>query len=150
MKWEILVNGRAVELDPAQLPPAEEVEPGIYSVLHNGKSFEARIVPVPGGWNVRVGGRQFSVEVRDPRDAGSRSRGALGGGRQNLTAPMPGKVIRVLVQEGEVVEAGQGVIVVEAMKMQNEMKAAHAGRVVQVRARGGDTVGAGDVLVVLE
>ena len=150
MKWEVLVNGRSIELDPAQLPPAEQVEPGVYSVLHNGKSFEARIIPAPAGWSVQVSGRQFSVEVRNPRDAGSRSRGALAGGRQNLAAPMPGKVIRVLVQEGDAVDAGQGVIVVEAMKMQNEMKAAHAGRVIQVRARDGDTVGAGDVLVVLE
>ena len=150
MKWEVLVNGRSVELDPDQLPPVEQIETGVYSVLHNGKSFEVRIISAPAGWTVQVSGRQFSVEVRNPRDAGSRSRGALAGGRQNLTAPMPGKVIRVLVREGDAVDAGQGVIVVEAMKMQNEMKAGHAGRVIQVRARDGDTVGAGDVLVVLE
>ena len=63
---------------------------------------------------------------------------------------MPGKVIRVLVQAGATVETGQGLVVVEAMKMQNEMKASRPGRVVDVRVRDGDTVGSGDTLVVLE
>ncbi len=63
---------------------------------------------------------------------------------------MPGKVIRILVKEGDDVEAGQGLAVVEAMKMQNELKALRAGRVVRVPAKDGDTVGAGDVLVTLE
>jgi biotin carboxyl carrier protein len=63
---------------------------------------------------------------------------------------MPGKVIRVLVNKGDAVEAGQGLVVVEAMKMQNEMKAARPGRVAEVRVQGGDTVGAGETLVVLE
>jgi biotin carboxyl carrier protein len=62
---------------------------------------------------------------------------------------MPGKVVRVLVGEGDVVEVGQGLVVVEAMKMQNEMKALRGGNVVEVRVRDGDTVSAGDVLVVL-
>jgi biotin carboxyl carrier protein len=63
---------------------------------------------------------------------------------------MPGKVIRVLVKEGDAVEAGQGLVVVEAMKMQNEMKASRPARVVSVLAKAGDTIGAGDTLVVLE
>jgi biotin carboxyl carrier protein len=63
---------------------------------------------------------------------------------------MPGKVVRLLVSEGDAVDAGQGLVVVEAMKMQNEMKASRAGRVVEVRVRDGATVGAGDTLVVLE
>ena len=150
MKWEVSVNGRTIELDPAQLTAAELIEPGVYSVLHGGRNFEVRIAPAPTGWIVQIAGKQFPMEVQDPRDAGNRSRGALGYGRQSVIAPMPGKVIRVLVQEGQQVEAGQGVIVVEAMKMQNEMKAAHPGTVAQVRAKDGDTVGAGDVLMVLE
>jgi biotin carboxyl carrier protein len=63
---------------------------------------------------------------------------------------MPGRVIRVLVEAGQTVEAGQGLIVVEAMKMQNEMKSLAAGRVAEVRAQAGATVKAGDVLVVIE
>ncbi len=126
------------------------MEPGVYSVLLDGASFEIRIPHSREGLTASVPGRQFAVEVSDPRDASRSSRAAIGSGRQNVTAPMPGKVVRVLVAAGEVVETGQGLVVVEAMKMQNELKAARPGRVVEVRARDGETVGAGDVLVVLE
>src|SRR5260370_8103162 len=71
-------------------------------------------------------------------------------GRQNITASMPGKVVRVLVAQGDQVEAGQGLIVVEAMKMQNEMKAVKAGRVATPRAGAGATVNAGEILATLE
>ncbi len=71
-------------------------------------------------------------------------------GRQAVAAPMPGRVIRVLVEAGQAVEAGQGLIVVEAMKMQNEMKSPKAGRVIEVKASDGATVAAGDVLIVIE
>jgi biotin carboxyl carrier protein len=63
---------------------------------------------------------------------------------------MPGRVIRVLVESGQEIGAGQGLIVVEAMKMQNEMKSPRAGRVAEVRAAAGATVSAGDILVVIE
>jgi len=63
---------------------------------------------------------------------------------------MPGRVVRVLVERDGAVDAGQGLVVVEAMKMQNELKAARPGRVIEIRAREGETVGAGDILVVLE
>jgi biotin carboxyl carrier protein len=69
---------------------------------------------------------------------------------QDVKAPMPGKVIRLLVREGDEVQAGQGLAVVEAMKMQNELKALRAGRVLRVAVKDGATVGAGDVLVTLE
>ena len=150
MKWQILVDGRPVEIDPQNLESVREVEPSVFSVLVEGRSFEVRAVSMPDGLHVHVGGRQFSVEVRDPRDASRLSRAATGSGRQNISTPMPGKVVRMLVREGDEVEAGQGLVVVEAMKMQNEMKASRAGRVVEVRVRGGETVGAGDTLVVLE
>ncbi len=101
-------------------------------------------------WHAEVNGRRFEVEVRDPRNVSHRSKTAFGSGRQNITAPMPGKVIRVLVNEGDQVETGQGLVVVEAMKMQNEMKASRPGRVVSVLARAGNTIAAGDTLVVLE
>jgi biotin carboxyl carrier protein len=139
-----------VEIDPQNLESVKEVEPGVYSVLVEGRSFEVRAVSMPDGLHVHVGGRQFSVEVHDLRDASRLSRAATGSGRQNISTPMPGKVVRMLVREGDEVEAGQGLVIVEAMKMQNEMKASRAGRVVEVRVRGGETVGAGDTLVVLE
>jgi biotin carboxyl carrier protein len=150
MKWQILVEGRPVEIDPQNLESVREVEPGVYSVLVEGRSFEVRAVQTPDGLHVHAGGRQFTVEVRDPRDASRHSRAAVGSGRQNISTPMPGKVVQLLVSEGDAVDAGQGLVVVEAMKMQNEMKASRAGRVVEVRVRDGETVGAGDTLVVLE
>jgi biotin carboxyl carrier protein len=150
MKWQVMVDGRAIEIDSQQLDNALQVEPGVYSVLLDGASCEVRIQPSPQGLTANVAGRRFAVEVRDPRDASRGSRETIGSGRQNVTAPMPGKVVRVLVTTGDLVETSQGLVVVEAMKMQNELKANRPGRVIEIRARQGETVGAGDILVVLE
>jgi biotin carboxyl carrier protein len=127
-----------------------EVEPGIFSVLVGGRSYEAKVVPAANGYHVDLRGHRSTIEVRDPRTLVRRGKAGVGEGRQSITAPMPGKIIRVLVREGDEVEAGAGVVVVEAMKMQNEMKAPKAGRVLQLTAREGDTVSAGDVLGVVE
>jgi len=150
MKWQILVHGHPIEIDPGETEAVREVEPNVYSVVLDGESFEIRLLPSPDGWIAEIDGRRFPVEVRDPRNSSRRSKAGLGSGRQNITAPMPGRVIRVLVNEGDQVEAGQGLVVVEAMKMQNEMKASRPGRVVSVLAQPGNTIGAGDTLVVLE
>ena len=150
MKWHVLVNDRAVEIDPEHLEAVAEVEPGVYSVVRDGQSFEVRIIPGEDGWQAEVNGRRLAVEVVDPRNTSRRSRSSLGAGRQNIAAPMPGKVIRVLVGEGDAVEPRQGLVVVEAMKMQNELRASHAGRVAEVKVRDGETVTAGQTLVVLE
>src|SRR5580658_9129014 len=149
MKLQILVNGHAVEVKSEDLGGVVQVEPGVYSVLVEGRSFEARAIRNDAGIRLELDGRRFTAEVRDPRDRGQRPAAALGSGRQNVFAPMPGKVIRVLVREGDAVDVGQGLVVVEAMKMQNEMKASRGGNVVEVRVRDGETVSAGDVLVVL-
>lgn len=128
-----------------------EVEPGVYSLLAGHASLEARLLERPGGkWLVEVGGRSFEVTVRDPREAAALRNGRGADGQQQVQSPMPGKVVRVLVEEGAQVEAGQGLVVVEAMKMQNEMKAPKAGKVVAVLAKAGASVTAGEVLVTLE
>ena len=155
MKRQVTVDGRTVEIDSEQLAGVRQVEAGVYSVLLEGASYEIRIHSSPPGssqqeMTASVEGRQFAVEVGNPRDASRSSRTALGSGRQNVTAPMPGKVVRMLVATGDNVETSQGLVVVEAMKMQNELKAARPGRVIEIRAREGETVGAGDVLLVLE
>jgi biotin carboxyl carrier protein len=150
MKWQVAVDERTVEIDSHQLAFVALVEPGVYSVLLDGASYEIRMIESSQGLSAEAAGRRFSVEVRDPRDASRGARASLRSGRQNIAAPMPGKVIRVLVDVGDVVDVGQGLVVVEAMKMQNEMKASRPGRVIEIRARGGETVGAGDTLVVLE
>ena len=145
MKWRIVVGGRTVEIGKDQLAGAAEVEPGVFSVLVDGRSFEVRL-----GNEAQVDGRRFRVEVQNPRDAAKGSKSALGGGRQNITAPMPGKVIRVLVKKGDAVDTGTGLVVVEAMKMQNEMKAPRPAQVLEVRVQDGDTVTAGQTLLTLE
>lgn len=118
---------------------------GVWSVLCGGRSYEARVE----AGSVWIGGRRIRVEVHDPRRwDGRRARHVAG--RENVVAPIPGKVVRVLVSVGDEVEAGQGLMVVEAMKMQNEMKAAHAGRVAALPFDAGATVNAGDVLAVIE
>ncbi len=127
-----------------------EVEPGIYSVLIGDRSFEARIEPSDDAWAVTIGRRRFLIDVSDPRRRSRKSRGLEGEGRQRIVSPMPGKVVRVLAAQGAQVEAGQGIVVVEAMKMQNELKAPRAGRVVTLSAHEGATVAAGEVLAVIE
>jgi biotin carboxyl carrier protein len=126
------------------------VQPGIYSVLVEGRSFEVKIVPGPRGYFADVQGRHMIVEVIDPRRSQSGSRSFSLEGRQDVAAPMPGKVVRVLVREGDLVEPGQGLLVVEAMKMQNELRAIKAGRVATLRVKVGTTVSGGEVLAVIE
>ena len=149
MKLRILVDGRAIEIDRDSLTDAVEVEPGVYSVLVDGQSFEVRSASCRDGLKLAMAGRRISAEIIDPRNRSRRERAAVGSGRQNIHAPMPGKVIRVLVRTGDAVEIGQGLVVVEAMKMQNEMRALRAGTVAEVRVTDGDTVSAGDTLIVL-
>jgi biotin carboxyl carrier protein len=144
------VDGRTIEIDSEQLAAVSQIEPGVYSVLLDGASYEIRVIETPDGLSAEVRNRRFAVDVRDPRDTRRDGTSAVGSGRQKIAAPMPGKVVRVLVNVGDTVDAGQGLIVVEAMKMQNEMKAARPGHVIEIRAVAGQTVGAGDTLLILE
>jgi biotin carboxyl carrier protein len=139
-----------LESHPERAVSIERVEPVTYSVLLDGRSIEARVEPAVDGLIVTAGGRRFHVEVIDPRRWNGRSRSASGGARQNVTAPMPGKVVRLLAAEGDAVEEGQGLVVVEAMKMQNELKAPRAGRLVRLAAQAGAAVRAGEVLATVE
>jgi biotin carboxyl carrier protein len=98
-----------------------------------------------------IGGQRYGFAVEDPRSLqGRRGAGAGTEGPRPEKAPMPGRVVRLLAAVGDQVEEGQGVVVIEAMKMQNELKSPKAGRVVRVGASVGDTVASGDVLVVVE
>jgi biotin carboxyl carrier protein len=146
------LDGAAFEAD------VREIAPGLMSILIAGQQFYTRIAPstdaaAPGGgslYSAQVDGARYVITVQDPR-RWSRMRGGLTRqGRQQITAPMPGKVVRVLVAEGQRVEAGQGVVVVEAMKMQNEIKSPKDGTVVKVLAEPGQTINGGEVLAVVE
>ena len=127
-----------------------QVEPGVYSVLLEGRSFQARVEPAVDGLIVHLGSRRFEVELNDLRRWSRRSGALRRQGRENVRAPMPGKVVRLLAAEGQQVEAGQGLLVIEAMKMQSEIKAPIAGRLISLSIGEGATVAAGEVLAVLE
>ena len=144
------VGGRRYELE------AREVGAGEYLLVHEGRVYECRVGGEPGAEGrghsrVSVGGREYGVRLTDPKHLRGGAAGAgEQGGLAQVKAPMPGKVVRVLVEVGQAVEAGQGLVVVEAMKMQNELKSPKSGTVAELRAEAGSTVNAGDVLVVVE
>ena len=145
---QYLLDGKRLEAD------ALEVAPGVYSVLIEGKSFEVRVEPRADAsgeaLRVIVGGREYAGEVRDPR-RWQRHHGAAAEaqGRQQVVAPMPGKIIRLLVQPGDAVEVKQGLIVVEAMKMQNEIRSPKTGKVERLMVTAGQTVNAGEILAII-
>jgi biotin carboxyl carrier protein len=155
-------NGLSCRLDgePFEAEVAE-IAPGVYSILLGGKSFQARVAATPavtadgaGGvssyYSVQIDGTTYSIVIRDPRRRSRERGGAVGEGKQNINAPMPGKVIRILVSENQRVEASQGLVVVGAMKMQNEIKSPKSGSVVKVLVREGQAVNAGETLLVVE
>jgi biotin carboxyl carrier protein len=128
----------------------ETPEPGVYSVLMDGRVYEARAEETPiGALVVVVEGHRFEIEVRDPRRLRRRSGAAGHAGVHTVSAPMPGKVVRVLAAVGDEVRPGQGLLVVEAMKMQNEIKTPRAGTILSLAAQPGSTVSAGDVLATI-
>jgi biotin carboxyl carrier protein len=125
------------------------LRPGVYSVLLDGRSFDAFVEESPAGLIVTIEGYRFEIEARDPRRLSRKAAGRGGEGVQTLSSPMPGKVVRVLVAPGDAVETGQGILVVEAMKMQNVLKAARPGTVLTIAAQEGATVTAGEALATI-
>jgi biotin carboxyl carrier protein len=123
-------------------------EPGVYSVLMDGRSYEARVEENANALVVVIDGRRFEIEVRDPRRFARKS-GRATDGVQTVAAPMPGKIVRVLAAVSDEVVAGQGLLVIEAMKMQNELKAPRAGKVLSMPAKPGATVSAGEILATI-
>jgi biotin carboxyl carrier protein len=134
-----------------------ELASGEYLLINGSNIYKCRVSGRSGSFAagqsfaVVLRGRNYEVAVVDPKRLRSgQSAGAHHAGAAEIVSPMPGKIVRVLVQPGDNVEAGAGIIVVEAMKMQNEMKAPKAGTVVSINADEGATVNAGDVLAVIE
>jgi biotin carboxyl carrier protein len=139
------VGDREYELE------VSEPQTGVFLIKSAGQIFEAVSTRTGDSVAVSVRSHEFDVKVIDPkrlRGAGAES--DHGSGKAEIKTAMPGKVVRILLQAGAEVQKGDGVIVVEAMKMQNEMKSPKAGVVAEVRVNEGDTVAAGDVLVVIE
>ena len=143
--WNCVFDGKALQVD------AVLTRRDVLSILIGGRSYEVKREQTATDLHMWVGSERFSVELRDPRSLrGRRGEGAEEHGPQKLVAPMPGRVVRVLVEEKSGVEVGQGVVVVEAMKMQNEIKSPKKGMVQKVLAVAGATVNAGDVLAIVE
>ena len=143
-RWECRVDGTAVEID------AVLARRDVLSILIEGKAYEIKRERTATDMHLWVGSVRYAAQLRDPRSLRSRGRADDEKGPRKLLAPMPGKVVRVLVKEEAEVEAGQGVVVVEAMKMQNEIKSPKKGVVRKLVATEGTNVNAGDVLAVVE
>jgi biotin carboxyl carrier protein len=143
VKHVIRIDGEPVEPADADVV---ETEPGVWSVLKDGASYEVRV----SGDEIVIDGHRFAFEIDDPRQWKRSSHAADALGQAVIKAVMPGKIVRVLVAAGDEVAAGQGVIVVEAMKMQNELKAPRDGRVTAIEVREHDSVNAGARLMTIE
>jgi biotin carboxyl carrier protein len=145
------IAGRSYDLE------AQELGAGGYLFLLGGRVYECRVSDAAssagkrGRMEVQVQGQSYGVTVFDPRRLrGARPTGGQDAARVEVSAPMHGKIVRVLVERGQVVEDGDGLVVVEAMKMQNELKSPRGGTVAELHAVPGTTVNAGAVLVIIE
>jgi biotin carboxyl carrier protein len=143
--WECRLDGQPVRID-AVIPRRD-----VLSLLVDGHAYEIKREQTATDLHMWVGSTRFAVELHDPRSlrSGKHAAGDEKGPRKIL-APMPGRIVRVLVAENSEVEAGQGVVVVEAMKMQNEIKSPKKGIVKKILATPGAAVNPGDVLAIVE
>jgi biotin carboxyl carrier protein len=143
--WQCQLDGRQIRMD------AVLTRHDVLSVLVDGKAHEIKRERTSTGVHLWVGSDRYAVELRDPRSLRSR-KGAAEDEKnpKKLIASMPGKVVRVLIRENSSVEAGQSVLVVEAMKMQNEIKSPKKGTVIKIVASEGTAVNAGDILAIVE
>lgn len=144
-RFRVTIGGQVLDVD-ARLTPQ-----GICSLVIDGASHVADVKDEDGAFVVDVGGETYGIRVEEETRHIIRTRGGAAGhhGGQILKAPMPGRVTHVSVRPGDQVAAGDPLLVIEAMKMENEFKAAAAGTVAEVRVTVGQAVNAGDVLVVI-
>lgn len=140
-----MINGAAVPVDACLL------RPGVLSLIIEGRACRVVLDEDPAEPSLHIGGERLAYALNDPRSLKARRAHTAGAdGPRSIKASMPGRVVRILAQKGDAVEAHQGVVVIEAMKMQNELKSPKAGKVAELRVVPGDTVAAGDVLAVIE
>lgn len=163
MKLEIEIAGRlrkiewkpgesVATVDGAASPiDAHLLRPGVLSLIIAGRAWRVILDEEANEPQLHIAGSRIPYRIDDPRSLKARRAHSAGAdGPRSIKASMPGRVVRVLAQKGDAVEAHQGVIVIEAMKMQNELKSPKAGKVAELRVVPGDTVSAGDVLAVIE
>jgi biotin carboxyl carrier protein len=144
--WLCKVDGQEIEVD------AELTTRDVLSVLVGSKAYEIkRERSLQGELHMVIGSARYAVDVQDPRSLKARRTVAgTEAGPLKIKAPMPGKIVRIMVAEKDEVKAGQGVIVMEAMKMQNEMKSPKDGRVQKILTAEGSAVNPGDTLAIIE
>jgi biotin carboxyl carrier protein len=142
------VDGRAYEIE------VRELYDGQYLLVDGTRIHRCRVEAKRASQNsfeVVLRGFARDITIVDPKRLRSaHSTGGHDAGAAQIVSPMPGKIVRVLVEVGAQVEAGDGIVVVEAMKMQNEMKSPKAGMIISINAEAGATVNAGDVLAVID
>ena len=143
-RWHCQLDGREIEVD------AVLARPDVLSLRIGNKAYEVKCERVSSDLHIWLGSVRYAAEVRDPRSLRGRARAVDEHGPKKLTAPMPGKVVRILVTQGAEIEAGADVLVVEAMKMQNEVKSPKKGTVQKILVNEGAAVNAGDVLAIVE
>ncbi|HEY7868194.1 MAG TPA: biotin/lipoyl-containing protein [Methylomirabilota bacterium] len=144
-RFTVTLAGEAVVVD------ARETGEGTWSILLDGTACVATVTEQDGGYLVDVDGERHAIRVEEESRYLIRTRGGQSPDRgQVLKAPMPGKVTLIEVAVGQAVAPGDGLIVLEAMKMENEFKAQVAGTVKEIRVAVGQPVNPGDVLVVIE
>jgi biotin carboxyl carrier protein len=143
-RWSCRLDGSEMEVD------AVLTRPDVLSLRIGNMAYEIKSERVANDLHLWVGSTRFAAEVRDPRSLRGRTRTGVDQGPRKIVAPMPGKVVRLLVREGDQVEVGGGVAVVEAMKMQNEIKSPKKGTVQKILVTDGAAVNAGDVIAIIE
>jgi biotin carboxyl carrier protein len=142
-RYTVSLDGRRFDVD------LEASGNALFSLLLEGKSYEVGLERREGGYSVVLGESVVAVDLA-PAARGASVAKKPAAGPLRLTAPMPGKLVRVLVATGDVVAAGQGLVVMEAMKMENELRSPRAGRIQEIPVREGQVVEAGALLVLVE
>ncbi len=165
MKYTAIIGGERIEIELTRPTPgtlaakidgtlydlaAKTVEPGVYWLNWQNRSLEFAVTPDGENYTVSFSGRRLSVEMADSRTALKRALQHGQDGVVEVRAPMPGKIVKVLVAEGAEVEANAGIIVMEAMKMQNEIKSPKKGTVRKLSVGEGTAVSSGDILATVE
>jgi biotin carboxyl carrier protein len=143
-RWTCRLDGRDFEID------AVLVRAHVLSLRIENTAYEIQLERLANDLRLWVGSKAFAVDIRDPRSLRGRAHAGEDHGPKKITAAMPGKVVRLLVREGEEVETGRGVAVIEAMKMQNELKSPKKGIVRKLLVEEGDRVNAGEVLAIVD
>ena len=163
MKYTVIAGSETVEVDFKRTAAgidatignrtysldAAAVEPGVYLLSWNRHSIEVVVIPNGVSYSVSIGAHRIPVEILDARRKLKRTADRGHTGAAELRAPMPGKIVRVLVREGSDVEPNQGIVVMEAMKMQNEIKSPIRGKLQKLAVTEGDTVRSADLIAIV-